>query len=407
MATTTVGKRWTLDHPELGTGPIPVAPYISDEYFAAMRDNVFKKVWMCTGKRVDEIPSPGDFFVHDIELVSASLIVVRGLDGIIRSHHNVCKHRGNKLTVEPRGNCKGKLVCSYHGWTYGIDGKLAVVTEREMFFDLDKKTCDLASVATDVWNGFIFINLDPEPKETLLEHMGGLTELFEGYEFDQLPMSFSYTAQLNACWAAARDSQLEGYHLKYLHKRTSPGVMAYDEDPDRHSLDFKLIGRHSVGSFYGSRSESKLAPVAQLAAGISQTLGSAATSLSDVNAWPKGLNPTRSKDWFFDVLYIFPNFHIVFLGSQAYIAHTFMPKAVDKSSWNARAYLPAPTSMVEQFGRESAKCSVRDLWLEDGSTLEGTQKNLESDVLKFMHVQDQEIMIRYADKVMNDMVGEW
>lgn len=400
-------KRWTLEHPELGTDPLPVAPYLSQKYFDGMREKVFKKVWLCTGKRVEDIPSPGDFFVFDVEIANAQIIVVRGLDGKIRGHHNVCMHRGNKLTVHNRGAFKGKMVCSYHAWAWSLDGKLATVTEEEMFYNLNKKCLNLASVACDVWAGFVFINLDPQPKETLLEHLGGIVEQLAGYPFHELPVTWSYKAHINTAWQNARDSQLEGYHLKYLHKRTSPGVMSYAADPNRHSLDYKLIGRHSMGSYFGVRAEANLPPVARLATQYSQTLGSAASALSDPNTWPIGVNPTRSKDWFFDVVYIFPNFHFIFLGNQAYIGHTFLPCTVNKTWWNARCYMPAPKTLVEQFARECAKTAVRDLWMEDGSTLEGTQKVLESGVLKYLQIQDQEIQIRHESKVMDEMVGDW
>ena len=82
-----------------------------------------------------------------------------------------------------------------------------------------------------------------------------MVELLAGYPFDQLPVTWSYKAKIDTAWQNARDSQLEGYHLKYLHKRTSPGVMSYKEDPDRHSLDYKLLGRHSIGSYFGVRQE--------------------------------------------------------------------------------------------------------------------------------------------------------
>ena len=45
--------------------------------------------------------------------------------------------------------------------------------------------------------------------------------------------------------------------------------------------------------------------------------------------------------------------------------------------------------------------------MEDGSTLEGTQKVLESGVLTHLQFQDQEIQIRHETKVMDDMVGDW
>lgn len=401
------GKRWTLEHPELGTGPLPVAPYLSQKYFDGMREKVFKKVWLCTGKRVDDIPNPGDYFIFDLVIARAQLIVVRGTDGKVRSFHNLCMHRGNKLTVHNCGNFKGKMVCSYHAWAWSLAGQLATVTEEEMFYNLDKKSLNLMSVPTDVWAGFVFINMDPNPKETLLEHLGPMADLLAGYPFDQLPVAWSYKTHMTTAWQNARDSQLEGYHLKYLHKRTSPGVMSHAEDPSRHSLDFKLLGRHSIGSYFGVREESTLPPVARLATKFTQTLGSVASALSDVNTWPAGVNPTRDKDWFFDVAYVFPNFHFIFLGHHAYIGHTFLPTSVNGTWWNARAYMPAPKTLVEQFSRECAKTAVRDLWTEDGSTLEGTQKVLEAGVLKYLQIQDQEIQIRHESKVMDDMVGDW
>ena len=401
------GKRWTLEHPELGTGPLPVAPYLSQKYYEGMRENVFKKIWLCTGKRVDDIPNPGDYFIFDLEIAGAQLIVVRGTDRKVRSFHNVCMHRGNKLTVHNCGAFKGKMVCSYHAWAYNLAGQLATVTEEEMFYNLDKKSLNLVSVPTDVWAGFVFINMDPNPKETLLEHLGPINDLLTGYPFDQLPVAWSYKAHIDTAWQNARDSQLEGYHLKYLHKRTSPGLMSHAADPSRHSLDFKILGRHSIGSYFGVREESALPPVARLATKFTQTLGSVASALSDVNTWPVGVNPTRHKDWFFDVAYIFPNFHFIFLGHHAYIGHTFLPTAVNKTWWNARAYMPAPKTLVEQFSRECAKTAVRDLWTEDGSTLEGTQKVLETGILKYLQIQDQEIQIRHESRVMDEMVGDW
>jgi len=45
--------------PDLGTGPVPVAPVVSPEYFEREREAIFKKVWLNLG-RVEDIPNPGD-----------------------------------------------------------------------------------------------------------------------------------------------------------------------------------------------------------------------------------------------------------------------------------------------------------------------------------------------------------
>ncbi len=91
--------RWTMNYPHLGTGPVPIDSYISPEYFENIR-NLFANTWICTGKRVEEIPNPGDYFLENIEVTKASIIVIRGMDGKVRGFHNTCKHRGTQLLFD-------------------------------------------------------------------------------------------------------------------------------------------------------------------------------------------------------------------------------------------------------------------------------------------------------------------
>lgn len=404
--------RWTLDHPELGTGPVNVESYNSPEFFELLREKVFKKTWICTGKRIDEIPGPGDYFLEDTDITGTSVIVVRGLDGKIRGFHNTCTHRGTQLLFESYGNVKGKLTCIYHGWAFSLTGKNLVVTEREMFFDLEKMEKDLTPVAVDVWAGFIFINLDPNPSQTLLEHIGPeVNDLFGEYPFDATTVQASYRAGLDCSWQVVRDSQLEAYHVKYLHNRTAPHFMESEDAPSRHAYDVKLLGKHSFGSWYGNRAKMSVdisaeAPVASLAAKSGQTLSSDANAVVDVQHWAKGVNPARTQDWFFDTLYLFPNYHIIFLGHQNYAAHKIMPgKQVGKSSWNARYFAPPvqDNGLVSQWAAEYMVNSLRDIWREDGNTTWGAHHSIASGTFKHMHLQDQEIMIRHAEKVVSDM----
>jgi hypothetical protein len=39
-------KRYHYDYPEMGTGPVSVEPYVSQEYFELERERIFKKVWL-------------------------------------------------------------------------------------------------------------------------------------------------------------------------------------------------------------------------------------------------------------------------------------------------------------------------------------------------------------------------
>jgi hypothetical protein len=148
---------------------------------------------------------------------------------------------------------------------------------------------------------------------------------------------------------------------------------------------------------------SKVAPVADLASKVGQTLASNTAARVDVSKWCKGVNPARAEDWFFDFLYIFPNFHIVFLGYQAYIGHKMMPGSrVDLSSWNAHYYAPPVTAddLEAAWAAEYMKYSLRDLWREDGNTTLGAQRSINSGVFTQMYLQDQEILIRHAEQVL-------
>ena len=49
---------WAKKFPQLGTGPVPVEPYLSSDYFERERDKVFKKSWLKVA-RVEGSPIAG------------------------------------------------------------------------------------------------------------------------------------------------------------------------------------------------------------------------------------------------------------------------------------------------------------------------------------------------------------
>ena len=63
------------------------------------------------------------------ELAGYDILVVRGEDGVVRGFHNVCRHRASRLVRGEEGRCPGRLVCPYHSWTYGLDGRLKKATD--------------------------------------------------------------------------------------------------------------------------------------------------------------------------------------------------------------------------------------------------------------------------------------
>lgn len=156
-------QKWTELYPELGTGPIPIEPILSSEQFERERESIFKRVWLNVG-REEEIPERGDYIVK--EICGSSILLVRGKDGVIRAFHNMCSHRGNNVVRDCRGRAGG-FICGFHGWKYDLCGALVHVPDEERFFDFERRDYGLTPIAISLSEGFIFINMDPHPAESL------------------------------------------------------------------------------------------------------------------------------------------------------------------------------------------------------------------------------------------------
>jgi len=86
----------------LGTDPIPAKPYYDPAYFELERKAVFMRTWLQIA-HVCELPEPGSFIRREVEFANASVLIVRGKDGVIRAFHNVCTHRGTQLVSAETG----------------------------------------------------------------------------------------------------------------------------------------------------------------------------------------------------------------------------------------------------------------------------------------------------------------
>ena len=103
---------------------LPAEAYVSEDVFRVEQRELFGKMWLCVGRTAD-IPSPGDYFTH--EIAGDSVIVMRGADGEVRALYNVCRHRGARLLDEHSGTGLSRITCPYHAWSYRLDGTLSVV----------------------------------------------------------------------------------------------------------------------------------------------------------------------------------------------------------------------------------------------------------------------------------------
>jgi len=120
---------------------VAIREKLTPAYFEQERLKIFRRSWLAVGHASD-VPEPGSYVVRNLPTLKTSLLLVRGRDGRVRSFHNVCTHRGNKLVREGSG-CRGQFSCGFHGWTFSPEGELLVVTDEHQFRDLDKAALGL------------------------------------------------------------------------------------------------------------------------------------------------------------------------------------------------------------------------------------------------------------------------
>lgn len=62
-------QRQAFDYQELGTGFASTEPLLSEAYYGAESEAVFRHYWLNVG-RVEDITEPGDYFVNDLAVAA-------------------------------------------------------------------------------------------------------------------------------------------------------------------------------------------------------------------------------------------------------------------------------------------------------------------------------------------------
>ena len=134
----------------------------------------------------------------------------------VRAFTNVCRHRGSRLVSDASG-CAQRLTCPYHGWTYGLDGKLVGVPGKNDYPGLDMEAHGLAPVELEVWNGFIFVRL-AGGGPSVAAMMAPYEELIAPYRFEELRALGRVTLRPRSVnWKNIADNYSDGLHIAVAH----------------------------------------------------------------------------------------------------------------------------------------------------------------------------------------------
>jgi len=208
--------RYKRDAPLAQASTIPADWYLDRRILELERRTVFARSWQLAG-RLDQVRRPGQYL--SCELADGEpVVVVRGDDDVVRAFFNVCRHHAAAVVTGPEG-AVSVLRCPYHGWTYALDGQLKGTPDFAGVCDFDRAANGLVPIASAVWEGWVFVRLEPDGPslENFLgsDLLGRIRPL--GLENLRWMERRRYTLDCN--WKVFVGNYLDGgYHVPHLHK---------------------------------------------------------------------------------------------------------------------------------------------------------------------------------------------
>lgn len=382
----------------LGMTPVPLEPYRSAEFYALERERVFGRAWLMLA-RAEELARPGDYVVKNVYSNNVSAILTHGKDGRIRAFHNSCAHRGSEVVSAPTGNA-ARFICPYHRWTYTNEGQLFGIPDEPSFFNVDKKNCGLTPIACEVWEGWVFINLQREPEVSLEQFLGPFAQHLQGVHYQAAENPVIVTAELAANWKVVADAFIETYHIPAIHPETISATFSSPINPFARLIDAKTLGAHRAVSMYGNPDYAfdasyRVHNIAYSAVATGSVIA-AGSKESAVNFLDHpAVNPTRAAHWSMDVNNLFPHTHID-CGPGGFWTHQFWPTSPNTCHYEVRFYVPKATDIHERFQQELYVGRVIEVVLEDLNNVARTQRGIDGGGKDFMQLQDSEVAIRHS-----------
>jgi phenylpropionate dioxygenase-like ring-hydroxylating dioxygenase large terminal subunit len=203
----------TIDN---GTGRPAPDRYHDREFAKAEWERVFARNWLFACP-VSDVREPGDFARFDIG--PESFIIVRGDDGEVHAHYNVCSHRGSQIVLADTGTLS-KFTCPFHSWQFNLEGENIAVTDSETFQpEVLCHDLNLTSVRCEVAAGLVFISMDPDI-QPLKEWLAPILPHLEMYDMDQMSVVQHKRSEWGANWKGGVDAFAEIYHLHAVHPQT-------------------------------------------------------------------------------------------------------------------------------------------------------------------------------------------
>ncbi len=209
--------------------------YTDPEAFRREQSTLLSTTWQFAG-HASLLENPGDYFAF--EIAGQGLFCVRDHDGAVRGFYNVCQHRAHEL-VSGAGN-RRFLACPYHAWTYELDGRMRAGPNTRSVVGFHREDICLTAVKTEVFCGFVFVNLDPDARP-MAEWFPDVDEALRDFvpNVDSLKPVEWIDVEEHCNWKVSVENYSECYHCAINHPTFSNGVVVpgtYDIQPQGHCL---------------------------------------------------------------------------------------------------------------------------------------------------------------------------
>ena len=421
--------------PQLGNALIPKERYTSREFAQLEWDRMWTRTWLYAGP-LSDLEKVGDYFTAD--LGRESIIVSRSAPDRIDAFYNVCQHRASQVVLERGCGHARNFVCPYHLWTYDLTGKLRGLPDREDFPQGVPEDTRLVPLRVDTWNGWVFVNMDPDAKP-LADYLGVVAQHLEPYDFGRnYSLAEDYTFEWDCNWKVGVDAFNEVYHVQGIH----PELLPFTDDVD---CPIDLLGRHSRFLFKvgvpsprwsdrraqaaGYRDRNALskemrellgyyrvdpAPFENDAFAVRPALIARSREMARQAGWD--FSQLNDEQLWIDVHYtLFPNITLnISAGHFWLFRHRPHPTDPDRMFWDFKEFRrvapggerpPRPRHVHARWGEGHEK-KLHLALFQDGEAAPPQQRGLRSRGFRGLHLAHQERRIRHFHSVLDEYLGQ-
>ena len=316
---------------------LPAEAYTSPEFYDAEMRSVFPSSWVLAAD-LSYVAEPGDFAATMVGY--EPVIVTRDDDGELHAFANICPHRGTVI-IRGTGNCDSRLVCPYHGWSFGPDGTLRAIPNQRGFDGIDKDQFSLRPLRFEVWERFVFVNVDGSAPP-LLDYLEVAPSLLAGHGISKLAPTVSIDDTIDVNWKVFVDNALDDYHIPIVHAETL--------QPFHEGMEF----REDIGNRYVN------------------------VLCAPMNDYGRSLYPDRDgmgeeQSRVTYAIDVFPNLTILAFPDGGITTLKLTPLTIDQTGIELRSYSHRP----DEIGPEEEKFSV-DFLTEDYRVMRQVQQALRS-----------------------------